>query len=323
MTSRAELKQEPTSDFAVRAVDNASWDLERIVIAMRAARSSQGQWWKEEVRRQQRPSRDALVAIVNGLRAALFPSHFGVCDFTDSSIDFFVGNTLDTTLRALEEQARRSLSSPQEGELGGAHSAHDAQRIVRAFAASLPRIRTSLEFDIQAAYEGDPAAHSRSEVLFCYPGITAIIHHRLAHELYQLGLPLLARVLSEVAHSTTGIDIHPGARIADSFFIDHGTGVVIGETAVIGNRVRIYQNVTLGARNVATDESGIVIKSKARHPIIEDDVVIYAGATILGRVTIGRGSVVGGNVWLTHSLPPHTRITQAETRDEFESPDER
>jgi serine O-acetyltransferase len=149
------------------------------------------------------------------------------------------------------------------------------------------------------------------EVLLCYPGVLAVIHHRLAHHLYLAGLPLLARISSELAHSATGIDIHPGARIGPSFFIDHGTGVVIGETAVIGERVRIYQQVTLGAKRFPADESGQLQKGHPRHPIVEDDVVIYAGATILGRITIGKGSTIGGNVWLTRTVPAGSNLTQA------------
>ncbi len=145
--------------------------------------------------------------------------------------------------------------------------------------------------------------------------MTAILHYRLAHALHELGAPLLARLVSEIAHSKTGIDIHPGARIGASFFIDHGTGVVIGATAIVGERVRIYQAVTLGARHFPTDESGALVKGAARHPIIEDEVVIYAGATILGRITVGRGSTIGGNVWLTRSVPPGSQITQAQTRN--------
>ena len=152
--------------------------------------------------------------------------------------------------------------------------------------------------------------------MVCYPGITAVIHHRLAHPLYNLGAPLVARIISEIAHSATGIDIHPGASIGDSFFIDHGTGVVIGETAVIGRRVRLYQAVTLGAKRFEKTETGMLVKGNARHPIVEDDVVVYAGATILGRITIGRGSTIGGNVWLTHSVPPGSHISQAQTRSE-------
>jgi serine O-acetyltransferase len=159
------------------------------------------------------------------------------------------------------------------------------------------------------------AAHpQRNEAFVCYPGITAIAHHRLAHVLYNLGAPLVARMISEIAHSTTGIDIHPGAQIGESFFIDHGTGVVIGE-AIIGHR-RLYQAVTLGAKRFVVDEHGALIKNHARHPIVEDDVVIYAGATILGRITIGRGSSIGGNVWLTQSVPPGSNVSQAEVRSE-------
>ncbi|MCF6391627.1 hypothetical protein L2K20_32255, partial [Mycobacterium sp. MBM] len=172
-------------------------------------------------------------------------------------------------------------------------------------------LRSVLDTDVLAAYHGDPAARSVDEVLLCYPGILAVIHHRLAHHLYRAGLPLLARISAEIAHSATGIDIHPGAQIGRSFFIDHGTGVVIGETAIIGERVRIYQAVTLGAKRFPADESGQLQKGHPRHPIVEDDVVIYAGATILGRITIGQGSTIGGNVWLTRSVPAGCNLTQA------------
>ena len=184
---------------------------------------------------------------------------------------------------------------------------------MRSFAKQLPAIRVLLDTDIKAAFDGDPAARSVDEVLVCYPGILAIIHYRLAHALHNLGLPLIARMISEIAHSATGIDIHPGAQIDESFFIDHGTGVVIGETSIIGKHVRIYQAVTLGAKRFATDEEGHLIKGYARHPIVEDNVVIYAGATVLGRITIGQGSAIGGNVWLTRSVPANSNITQAQT----------
>jgi serine O-acetyltransferase len=294
---------------------DTAWDLGQLVAELRQARSSQSEWRSDEAERRQRPSRDVLIEVVRGLRAALFPTHYGVSDFSDASIDFFVGNTLDHTLRNLETQVRRALQySPGQAELSSEQAGDRARELTRQFAATLPQIRTALELDVRAAYEGDPAAQSRAEVIFCYPGITAITHYRLAHELYRLGLLLLARVVSEIAHSSTGIDIHPGAQIGRSFFVDHGTGVVIGETARIGKQVRLYQGVTLGARNFPTDERGAAIKGAARHPIIEDNVVIYAGATILGRVTIGHDSVIGGNVWLTRSLPPHSSVTQAQTR---------
>jgi serine O-acetyltransferase len=188
--------------------------------------------------------------------------------------------------------------------------------VTAAFAAQLPAIRKLLGSDVQAAYEGDPAASSPDETIACYPGIRSIIHHRLAHALYELGVPLIPRMISELGHSATGIDIHPGALIGASFFIDHGTGVVIGETSRIGDRVRLYQGVTLGAKSFPLDDKGQPIKGIPRHPIVEDDVIIYAEATILGRITIGAGSTIGGNVWLTHSVPPRSRITQAQAHAE-------
>jgi serine O-acetyltransferase len=247
----------------------------------------------------------------------LFPNRLGLPDLNDEGIDYFVGHTLDTLLRELYKQIRRELQfiSGQQGIDPAAHE--QATMITREFAARLPEIRALLDSDIQAAYEGDPAARSSDEVLVCYPGITAITYHRLAHVLHQLGAPLVARIISELAHSATAIDIHPGAQIGESFFIDHGTGVVIGETAVIGRHVRLYQAVTLGAKRFQKDEDGILVKGNARHPIVEDDVVIYAGATVLGRITIGRGSTIGGNVWLTYSVPPGSNITQAHVRSEL------
>jgi len=171
-------------------------------------------------------------------------------------------------------------------------------------------VQRKLALDVQASYEGDPAAASPDEVIFCYPGIVAITNYRLAHELHLLDVPIIPRMITEAAHSATGIDIHPGAVIGERFFIDHGTGIVIGATCIIGSRVRIYQGVTLGAKSFQLDEKGNPVRGIDRHPVVEDDVTIYSGATILGRVTIGRGSVIGGNVWLVHSVPPESRITQ-------------
>ncbi|WP_036259696.1 serine O-acetyltransferase EpsC [Methylocapsa aurea] len=263
------------------------------------------------------PSREAVIGIIDGLVAALFPRHFGPPGLTDEGADGFVGYAVDAALQSLEEQARRELQlESEEADKGAADQAQRASEIRNGFAAALPKVRTLLESDIRAAFEGDPAAKSLDEVVFCYPGVTAIIRHRVAHELYLLGAPLLARIVSEIAHSETGIDIHPGAEIGESFFIDHGTGVVIGETSIIGRHVRLYQAVTLGAKRFEVDEHGALIKNYARHPIVEDDVVIYAGATILGRITIGRGSAIGGNVWLTQSVPPGSNITQAKLRSE-------
>jgi serine O-acetyltransferase len=194
----------------------------------------------------------------------------------------------------------------------------ERRRIVGAFLGSLPRVRSLLDTDIRAAFDGDPAARSIDEIVFCYPGVAAVARHRLAHELFTLGAPMLARIIAEIAHSETGIDIHPGAEIDSSFFIDHGAGVVIGETARIGKRVRLYQGVTLGAKRFEADDTGALVKGKPRHPIVEDDVIIYAGATILGRITIGSGSSIGGNVWLTHSVPPGSNITQARPIETFD-----
>ena len=240
----------------------------------------------------------------------------GLPHLTDESIDYYVGHLLDVTLRELLAQVNRELRFTQGLQIIGEVDLESASAIVQAFAKRLPHVRSLLDSDIRAAYEGDPAARTIDEVLVCYPGITAIAHYRLAHELHRLGTPLLARMISEIAHSVTGIEIHPGAQIGQSFFIDHGTGVVIGETAIIGERVRVYQAVTLGAKRFPVDEHGVLVKGNLRHPIVEDDVVIYAGATILGRITIGRGSTIGGNVWLTRSVPPGSSVSQAQVRYE-------
>ena len=186
-----------------------------------------------------------------------------------------------------------------------------AAKTVHEFAKELPGLRKLLDVDVLAAFHGDPAAQSVDEVVLSYPGVLALIHHRIAHVLYGLELPLLARMVAELAHGQTGIDIHPGARIGAGFFIDHGTGVVIGETAVIGRNVRIYQAVTLGAKRFPRDAQGHLQKGWPRHPVVQDDVVIYAGATILGRITIGRGAVIGGNVWVTQDVPPQTHVSQS------------
>jgi serine O-acetyltransferase len=293
------------------------WGVDKLVGQLRELREQ-----SLEVRRRldsppKMPTRKILSGIMDGLCAVLFPNRLGLPDLDDEGIDYFVGHTLDTLLRELYKQIRIELQYIS-GEKGIDKAAHQqAIDITREFAGHLPGVRVLLDSDIQAAYEGDPAARSSDEVLVCYPGIIAIIHHRIAHLLYQLGTPLVARMISELAHSATGIDIHPGAEIGESFFIDHGTGVVIGETAVIGRHVRVYQAVTLGAKRFQKDDNGVLVKGNARHPIVEDDVVIYAGATILGRITIGRGSTIGGNVWLTHSVPADSNITQAYVRSEF------
>lgn len=293
------------------------WGIDALVAQLRDLRVQSLETRSRRDKPPKLPSRKELQGIVDGLAAVLFPNRLGLPDLNDEGIDYFVGHTLETSLRGLYTQIRRELQFISGNQCVD-NPAHDqAILIAREFAACLPMVRTLLDSDIQAAFEGDPAARSPDEVLVCYPGINAIIHHRLAHVLYRLGAPLVARVIAEIAHSATGIDIHPGAQIGESFFIDHGTGVVIGETTVIGRHVRVYQAVTLGAKRFQKDGNGVLVKGNARHPIVEDDVVIYAGATILGRITIGQGSTIGGNIWLTHSVPPGSNITQAYVRGEW------
>lgn len=293
----------------------AHWNLDSIVSGLRQARVA----WRgprgrlrEDAGLREFPSQEALRQIIKDLCGALFPMRLGPIDLREEVEDFYVGHTIGAALDALLHQVNLELR--YVGRDDPAQQAVSQQRaidIVRQFGAELPRVRAALDLDVTAAYQGDPAAHSVDEVLLCYPGVAAMIHHRLANVLYRLGVPMLARIVAEIAHADTGIDIHPGATIGRSFFIDHGTGVVIGETAIIGDRVRLYQMVTLGAKRFPPGENGELKKGLARHPLIEDDVVIYAGATILGRVTIGKGSTIGGNVWLTRSVPPGSNVTQA------------
>ena len=262
------------------------------------------------------PSREVVVASVEGIRQALFPGYFGVTDLHDKSLHYYVGATLDRVFHALGEQVARAIAFVEGNEVSKCGDCRErAEQATVTLLGRLPELRRLLKSDVEAAFEGDPALQVKEEAIFSYPGFHAITEQRIAHELYKLGVPLIPRIISEHAHSETGIDIHPGARIGERFFIDHGTGVVIGETARIGDRVRIYQGVTLGAKSFPLDEKGRPIKGIDRHPIVEDDVVIYAGATILGRIVIGAGSSVGGNVWLTHGVPPHSRVTQGEARD--------
>ncbi len=292
------------------------WDINAIVDELRDLRQASLVARQRLDQPAKLPSRAALTSIVESIITALFPNRLASQALDGESVDYFVGHTLDRALHELVGQIVRELRFVARGAIASNEQRDQATAIVREFASQLPQIRSLLETDIAAAYEGDPAARSVDEVLACYPGVTAIAHYRLAHALFKLGAVLVARIVAEIAHSLTGIDIHPGARIRGSFFIDHGTGVVIGETAVIGEHVRLYHGVTLGAKRFQVDEDGSLVKGNARHPTVEDDVVIYAGATILGRITIGRGSVIGGNVWLTRSVPPGSNITQAQVRSE-------
>src|SRR5215204_6318778 len=233
------------------------------------------------------PSRDAAVAVLDALQELMFPGYTGAQGLTGAGLRLHVESRVAWLYETLAEE----------------------------IIARLPRVREVLATDVRAAYDGDPAARCFDEIIFSYPGLYAIMTYRLAHELPALGVPLIPRIMTEHAHSRTGIDIHPGTRVGPAFFIDHGTGVVVGGTAVIGANVKLYQGVTLGAFSFDKDADGQLVRHTKRHPTIEDEVVIYAGATILGGDTvIGRGSVIGGNVWLTHSVPPGTRVLQDSPR---------
>ncbi len=315
------------------------WDLGWIVAALREGRERWQREWPHPRTLLPLPSQEALARVVEALSAALYPTSRAEGDGHD--VDGSVTHTLAGALGVLAEQVGIELEvnraegrGPRQAAASGEGTAAQpaaagpamatdppdleaqARALVQSFAAQLPTIRHLLDTDLRAAYIGDPAADSLHEVLACYPGFKAITYHRFAHALHGLGVPVIARIIAETAHSCTGVDIHPGARIGDSFFIDHGTGVVIGGTAVIGNRVRLYQAVTLGAKRFPVDQNGHLVKGEPRHPIVEDDVVIYAGATILGRVTIGSGATIGGNVWLTSSVPAGATVTQALARNE-------
>ena len=288
------------------------WEVDTIVKDLRVRREE----WRRARQRfsdtigREFPSVEVLAEITKNLAAVLFPMRLGPDDLQTSTEDYFIGYTLDKTLHQLLDQIQLELKSTKSDMQTPQSIRDQGVQIVKRFSKQLAAIRSQLDTDVEAAYKGDPAARSMDEVLLCYPGMRAIINHRIAHVLFHLNLPLIARIIAEISHSQTGIDIHPGAVIGDSFFIDHGTGVVIGETARIGARVRIYQAVTLGAKRFELDDEGALAKGVDRHPIIEDDVVIYAGATLLGRITIGQGSSIGGNVWLTHSVPAFSQITQ-------------
>jgi len=312
MTVDTALHGSPQTSSDRGANVESRWRLDRIVAELRRSRDIAHNIRQDGPARRP-PSRDALETVLDGLVEALFPRHYGRSDLDTENIDYFVGNTLNVALNGLLEQVHRGSLFVSDG-LPSDQALQDAVELTRVFASRLPETRGVLVSDLRAAFVGDPAATSFPEILIGYPGMTAVIHHRIAHVLHGLGAKLVARLIAEIAHTKTGIDIHPGASIGPSFFIDHGTGVVIGETAVIGERVRVYQAVTLGARHFPTDHEGKVVKGAARHPVVEDDVIIYAGATILGRIVIGRGSTIGGNVWLTDDVPPNSFVTQATVR---------
>ncbi|MDR1510090.1 MAG: hypothetical protein LBS53_10660 [Synergistaceae bacterium] len=273
------------------------------------------------------PSLPELRRLTDLLRSVFFPGFFGISGLEAQSARRRMASVLDDTFRLLAEQIRRGIcfscldEDGEESEICE-HCEDTAFDMASDFIKRVPVIRDLLDSDVLAAYEGDPAAKSKAETIFCYPSIHTMTNHRVAHELYNLSVPVIPRIISEMAHSRTGIDIHPGAAIGEEFFIDHGTGVVIGETAIIGNRCRLYQGVTLGALSFPKDGDGNPIKGLPRHPVLGDRITVYAGATILGRVTIGSDSIIGGNVWITSDVPPGSRIvpprsTEQESTDKL------
>ena len=261
------------------------------------------------------PSGKSLRRIVELSREILFPGYFGNSTVHRRTINYHIGVNVEELFGLLTEQIQAGLcfgleNTPSDNVIKKIPDRDTAASIAARFISKLPEIRRILATDVEAAYYGDPAATCFGEIICCYPIIRAITNYRIAHELYMLNVPLIPRIITEMAHSETGIDIHPGAQIGHHFTIDHGTGVVIGATCIIGNNVKLYQGVTLGAKSFPLDENGNPIKGIARHPILEDDVIVYSNATILGRITIGKGATIGGNIWVTDSVPAGSRTVQ-------------
>ncbi|HOX37017.1 MAG TPA: serine acetyltransferase [Candidatus Brocadiia bacterium] len=257
------------------------------------------------------PSEDAVITILDLLMSILFPGYRGSQDIDPTNLEYHVGQNASRVFDLLSAQIARSYRHECKRLRNDVctHCMDRGQREAIEFMKKVPALMDMLGLDLQAAYDGDPAAKSRDEIIFSYPGLRAIVVYRLAHELHAQGVPLLPRIMTEYAHRVTGIDIHPGATAGRSFFIDHGTGVVIGETTTIGNNVRLYQGVTLGALSIPRMVEGNMDRQAKRHPTIEDDVIIYSNATILGGETvIGKGSIIGGNVFVTKSIPPGSRV---------------
>ena len=263
------------------------------------------------------PSSKALEEIMELCRAIFFPGYYGKSSINHATLKYNIGVNVERLYTLLSQQVVAGLCFGRVNAEGDSVYATylKAEEICCQIVNKLPEMRATLETDVIAAYNGDPAAMNFGEVISCYPAVKALTNYRLAHELHRLNVPLIPRILTEIAHSETGIDIHPGAQIGRYFTIDHGTGVVIGATTVIGNHVKLYQGVTLGAKSFPLDENGNPIKGIPRHPIIEDDVIIYSNATILGRITIGRGAVIGGNLWVTDDVPAGARLVQYRTGD--------
>lgn len=264
------------------------------------------------------PSKQSVIEIIEKLREVIFPGYFNREKLDPVNLKYYMGQTVSVLFDLISEQVTLSIRHDCFRYDKPCSECRDrGHEVALALLEEIPGIREILASDIQAAYDGDPAARSTDEIIFSYPGIFAITIYRVAHKLHDLGVPLLPRIMTEHAHNLTGIDIHPGARIGESFCIDHGTGIVIGETTEIGRSVRIYQGVTLGALSLPKD-AGEKFRGKKRHPTIEDDVIIYSGATILGGDTvIGARSVIGGNVWITHSVPPDTKVIMEPQRQKF------
>jgi serine O-acetyltransferase len=266
---------------------------------------------------QPMPSLEVMAKVVDLAREIIFPGYFGNSPTRPGSVQYYIGVNIELLYELLRHQIFAGLCFECEeavDKIEISDRKQEAGKLAVAFIELLPEIRYLLSTDVEAAYLGDPAAQSRSEVIFCYPAIKAIVNYRVAHALYELKVPLIPRMISEMAHSETGIDIHPRAQIGSHFTIDHGTGVVIGATSIIGNNVKIFQGVTLGAKSFPLDEEGNPIKGIPRHPIVEDNVIIYAQATILGRITIGANSVIGGNVWITSDVAPNSKVLQGKLK---------
>jgi serine O-acetyltransferase len=263
------------------------------------------------------PSIARLSKVIDVVREILFPGYFGNTSLRPNTTQYYMGVYVDELYELLSEEILAGMCFECKDETANKVEKHKdrANQAAINFIEFLPEIRRKLVTDVEATFLNDPAAHNFGEVIFCYPAIRAITNYRVAHQLFQLGVPLIPRFICEMAHGETGIDIHPEAQIGEMFTIDHGTGVVIGSTSIIGTNVKLYQGVTLGAKSFPLDENGNPIKGIPRHPIVEDDVVIYAGATILGRITIGKGSMVGGNVWVTSDLPPYSKVVQSKAKE--------
>jgi serine O-acetyltransferase len=268
------------------------------------------------------PKIETVQHIISLLKDILFPG-FRLEGATADNVEYRVGAAVDQVFHALSDQIDRALKHPVAGQLCDSDKhppSKSARQLTQEFLEKLPQIRSILETDVEAAFLGDPACRSRDEVIFCYPGFEAITIHRLSHELFRMGVPFIPRMFSELAHRRTGIDIHPGAQIGHHFFIDHGTGVVIGETCEIGNHCKIYQGVTLGALSFPTDSEGNLVREKKRHPTLEDHVVIYANATVLGGSTIlGRKAVIGSSVWITASVSAESSVVMEKPRLKIKS----